>query len=94
MTLLFILPGIVAELSYSMSYFVKVDHPKYNWSQCISESKRLMSGHKGSFCLAAELSGVDRWASSAWRRHFVGLGLCLCDHGAVLSAPQDHSPDR
>lgn len=46
-TLLFILPGIVAELSYSMSYFVKVDHPEYNWSQCISESKRLMSGHKG-----------------------------------------------
>ena len=48
-TLLFILPGIVAELSYSMSYFVKVDHPEYNWSQCISESKRLMSGHKGEF---------------------------------------------
>jgi len=24
-----------------------VDHPEYNWSQCISESKRLMSGHKG-----------------------------------------------
>ncbi len=51
-TLLFIVPGIIKTYSYSMSYFIKVDHPEYDWNQCITESRRLMKGHKWQlFCL-------------------------------------------
>ena len=45
-TLLFIIPGIIKTFSYSMSFYVKVDHPEYDYSQCITESRKLMKGHK------------------------------------------------
>lgn len=38
--------GIVKTYSYSMSYFIKVDHPEYTWNECITESRQLMNGHK------------------------------------------------
>lgn len=66
-SLLFIFPGIVAELSYAMSYFVKAEHPEYSWNECICESKRLMSGHKGELF-------VLRLSFFGWM--LVG-GLCL-----------------
>lgn len=46
-SLLFIIPGIVKSIAYSMAYFVKVEHPEYDWKQCIDESKRITDGHKG-----------------------------------------------
>lgn len=46
-SLLFIIPGIVKALSYSMAMYIKVDHPDYDWKQCIDESQRMMQGHKG-----------------------------------------------
>ncbi len=45
-SLLFFIPGIVKAYSYSMIYYVKADHPEYDWRQCINESRRLMTGHK------------------------------------------------
>lgn len=45
-SLLFFIPGIVKAYAYSMSYYVKLDHPDYNWRACINESRRLMNGHK------------------------------------------------
>lgn len=36
--LLFIIPGIVKAYAYSMAYYIKIDHPEYDWRQCISES--------------------------------------------------------
>lgn len=46
-TLLFIVPGIVKYYSYSMAFYIKNDHPEYDWKQCINESRRMMKGHKG-----------------------------------------------
>lgn len=46
-SLLFVIPGIVKSLSYSMAMYIKVDHPEYDWKQCIDESQRMMQGHKG-----------------------------------------------
>ena len=46
-TLLFIIPGIVKGLSYSMAFYIKCDHPEYDWKQCIEESKKMTYGHKG-----------------------------------------------
>ena len=45
-SLLFVIPGIVKAYSYSMAYYIKCDHPEYNWRQCINESMRIMNGHK------------------------------------------------
>lgn len=44
--LLFIIPGFIKAYAYSMSYYVSIDHPEYNWKQCINESRRIMKGHK------------------------------------------------
>lgn len=46
-SLLFVIPGIVKAYAYSMSYYIKADHPEYDWRQCMDESQRLMKGHKG-----------------------------------------------
>ena len=32
--------------SYSMAYYIKLDHPDYGWKACIDESRRMMQGHK------------------------------------------------
>ncbi len=45
-SLLFVIPGIVKYYAYSMAYYVKADHPDYNWKACVDESRRLMNGHK------------------------------------------------
>lgn len=45
-SLLFLIPGIIKSYSYAMSYYIKADHPEYNWQMCIDESKRIMDGHK------------------------------------------------
>ena len=45
-SLLLVVPGIVAAYSYAMSYYIRADHPDYDWKQCITESKRMMKGHR------------------------------------------------
>lgn len=50
-SLLFFIPGIIKAYSYSQAYFVAIDHPEYTWSQCITESRRLMNGKKMKYFL-------------------------------------------
>ncbi len=45
-SMLFVIPGIVKSYSYSMIYYIKADHPEYNWQQCLTESRRIMNGKK------------------------------------------------
>lgn len=45
-SLLLIIPGIIKSYAYSMSYYIKIDHPEMDASQCITESRKLMKGHK------------------------------------------------
>ncbi|MCR6790643.1 hypothetical protein BACERE00193_00711 [Bacillus paranthracis] len=45
-TLLFIIPGIIKSFSYAMTYFIINDHPEYSINQAITESRRMMDGHK------------------------------------------------
>ena len=45
-SLLFVIPGIVKTYSYSMVYYIKNDHPEYDWKDCINESRRIMNGNK------------------------------------------------
>jgi uncharacterized membrane protein len=48
-SLLFIIPGIIAALSYSQAPFLLYDHPYKSAGWCIKESKRMMWGNKGHF---------------------------------------------
>ena len=57
-SMLFIIPGIVKGLSYSMAYYVRVDNPELSATEAINESKRLMEGHKWQlFCLGFSFVG-------------------------------------
>ena len=46
-SLLFIIPGIIKGLSYSMAYYVMADNPEMTAREALNESKEIMKGHKG-----------------------------------------------
>ena len=51
-SLLFIIPGIIAFYSYSMTAYIMIDHPEYGAYEAIMASKEMMRGHKWRlFCL-------------------------------------------
>jgi len=71
-SLLFIIPGIIKSYSYSMAVYLKVDHPDYDWKQCIDESQRMMQGHK--------------WELFVLDLSFIGwlfVGACCCGVGTL-----------
>ena len=45
-SLLLVFPGIIKYYAYSLAYYIKADHPDYDWRQCINASKEMMRGHK------------------------------------------------
>ncbi|WP_147634085.1 DUF975 family protein [Treponema pectinovorum] len=45
-TLLFIIPGFVACLKYSMTYYIIADNPELSAMEAIKKSKMMMQGHK------------------------------------------------
>ena len=48
-SLLFIIPGIIAAISYSMAPFILAEHPEIKASDAIKMSKEMMKGHKGEY---------------------------------------------
>lgn len=57
-TLLLIIPGIIAGISYSMIYFILSDHPETSPSDAITLSKEMMRGYKWQyFCLGFRFLG-------------------------------------
>lgn len=48
-SLLFIIPGIIAAIRYSMAFYVLADNPGIGVMAAINESKRLMRGNKMKF---------------------------------------------
>jgi len=60
LTLLFIIPGIIAEYSYAMSYYVMLDHPELTPKECMKVSRAMMDGNRWRlFCLEFSFIG---WA--------------------------------
>ena len=45
-SLLFVVPGIIAAISYSQTIYIMLDNPNISPAEAISTSKRLMRGHK------------------------------------------------
>ena len=46
-SLLFVIPGIIKAISYSMAYLVLADNPELSAKEALDESKRITSGHIG-----------------------------------------------
>ena len=75
-TLLFVIPGIVKSYAYSMAFYIKHDHPDYDWKRCLDESQRYMKGYKWQlFCLDFSFIG--------W---FI-VGLLCCGVGLLWVTP-------
>lgn len=45
-SLLLVIPGIVKAYSWSLIYYIKCDHPEYDWRACMKESTAMMRGYK------------------------------------------------
>jgi uncharacterized membrane protein len=48
-TLLFIVPGIIASIRYSQTFFILKDNPEMDGYAAIQKSKEMMKGHKGEY---------------------------------------------
>ena len=56
--LLLYVPMLVKACAYAMTELIAVDHPDWSATQCITESRRLMDGHKWRFfCLNLSFIG-------------------------------------
>ena len=59
-SLLFVIPGIVAQYRYAMTPFIMAEHPELTASEAIRASKKMMDGNKWAlFCLDFSFFG---WA--------------------------------
>ncbi|MBN2035739.1 MAG: DUF975 family protein [Chitinispirillaceae bacterium] len=57
-SLLLIVPGIIAAISYAMTFFLLVDNKEMSGADAIRKSKQLMHGHKYRyFCLLCRFIG-------------------------------------
>jgi len=45
-SLLFFIPGIIKEISYSMAFYILAENPGMSAAEALNESKRIMNGHK------------------------------------------------
>ena len=45
-SLLFVIPGIVKHYAYAMTFFIQYDHPEMTETDAITESRKMMYGHK------------------------------------------------
>lgn len=71
--LLLIIPGIMAAISYSQTFFIIVDNPSIGAMEAIDKSKKMMDGYKWKyFCLLCRFIG---WAFLCILT--LGLGLLL-----------------
>ena len=69
--LLLIVPGFIMAYAYSMAYFIKAEHPDYDWRRCLNESREIMQGNKWRlFCL--DLSFIGWFIVSIFT---LGIGL-------------------
>lgn len=48
-SILFIIPGIIAAMSYSLIFYIKLDNPELSLIEVIGKSKKMMQGHKWEF---------------------------------------------
>ncbi len=73
---LLIIPVFIKTYSYSMAYYISLDHPEYTANQCITESRRMMNGYKMKAFLL-DLSFIG----------WLILGSLVCGVGTIFVTP-------
>ena len=71
-TILFIVPGIIAGLMFSQSYYILSEDPSKSITQCIKESVDMMNGHKWDL-FYLELTFIGWWLLTAITVGIAGL---------------------
>ena len=104
-SMLFVVPGIIKAYSYAMSFYIKVDHPEYDWQACMNASKTMMRGHKGEL-FVLDLSFIGwmivgslalgigtLWVAPYMERTRANFYACLCaqNPAAPTAAPENVS---
>lgn len=98
-SLLLVVPGIVKALGWSMSFYVRAEHPDYTWRQCLDASAALTGGYKGEIFLL-HLSFIGWYIVGAlclgvgtlWVQAYVQATMTQCYHW--LKAQQSYSTDE
>ena len=74
-TLLLIIPGIIAALSYSMTYFIIAEDSSISASKAINKSKKMMKGNKWKLvCLGFRFTGWFLLAMLSFGIGFLWVG--------------------
>ena len=74
-TLLLIIPGIIAALSYSMTYFILAEDSSISASEAIRKSKKMMKGNKWKLvCLGFRFTGWFLLAMLSFGIGFLWVG--------------------
>ncbi|HOY85054.1 MAG TPA: DUF975 family protein [Candidatus Syntrophosphaera sp.] len=81
-SLLLIVPGIIAALSYSMTFFIMAEDPKIKAQAALRKSKEMMEGHKSEyFSLLFSFIGWFLLACLTW-----GLGFLLLSSYTTMAS--------
>jgi uncharacterized membrane protein len=84
-TLLFIIPGIIAAISYSMAPYLLAENPDMGIGEAISRSKELMEGNKWRyFCLLLSFIGWVILSSMTFGLGFLWLNPYINAASAVF----------
>ncbi|MCB5285224.1 MAG: DUF975 family protein [Candidatus Cloacimonetes bacterium] len=81
-SLLLVVPGIIAAISYSMTFFIMAEDPKIEAQEALRKSKEMMEGHKSEyFSLLFSFIGWFLLACLTW-----GLGFLLLSSYTTMAS--------
>ena len=80
-TMLFWIPGIVKSYSYAMTNYILIDNPELTGNQAITESRKMMNGHKMDLFLL-DLSFIGWYLLTAFTCGILSLYVTPYHHAA------------
>ena len=80
-TMLFWIPGIVKSYSYAMTNYILIDNPELSGNQAITESRKMMNGHKMQLFLL-DLSFIGWYLLTAFTCGILSLYVTPYHHAA------------
>ena len=84
-SLLFVIPGIIAEYSYAMTPYILLEHPEMTAREAIAASKELMKGNKFRlFCLELSFIGWSLLCSLPYMICAIIFGVAVIFHSAAF----------
>lgn len=99
LSLLFVIPGIIASFAYSQAVYIMLDHPEMTPMQAIRASRQLMRGHKWEcFVLEASFYGWSLLSVctlgllSIWLNPYMGITQASYYNGLINWRKEPQEP--